>query len=85
MEAVTNDGGSIVIASERNPFELGLPERLESRLAAGIVTRVDPFEREERRAFIEAMARRHRRALPGMGHRPNRRRPRELGANSSAT
>ena len=64
MEAVTNDGGGIVVASERNPFELGLPERLESRLSAGIVTRVDPFEREERRAFIEVVARRHRSALP---------------------
>lgn len=65
MEAVTNSGGSIVIASERNPFELGLPERLESRLAAGIVTRVEPFRPGEQRGFIEAVARRSRTALPG--------------------
>ncbi|MEO8538559.1 MAG: DnaA/Hda family protein [bacterium] len=64
MEAVTNRGGNIVIASEKTPFDLGLPERLESRLAAGIVTRVEPFAASEQRSFIEAIARRHRTALP---------------------
>lgn len=64
MEAVTNGGGNIVIASERNPFELPLPDRLHSRLSAGIVTSVEPFGRDEQRAFIEAVSRRHRTALP---------------------
>jgi chromosomal replication initiator protein len=64
MEAVNNRGGHIAIASERHPFELGLPDRLESRLAAGILTRVDPFESGEQRQFIEAVARRHRISLP---------------------
>ncbi|MCC6959727.1 MAG: AAA family ATPase [Dehalococcoidia bacterium] len=65
MEEVTNSGGHIVIASERSPFELGLPERLESRLAAGIVTRVERFDCGEQRAFVEAIARRRRVSLPG--------------------
>lgn len=64
FEAVTNAGGHIVVASERNPFELGLPDRLESRLAAGLVVRVEPFAVGEQRAFIEAVARRKRIALP---------------------
>ena len=65
MEAVQNAGGHVVIASERHPLELNLPERLESRLVAGIVTRVEPFRIAERRAFIERVARRARTSLPG--------------------
>ncbi len=65
IDAVTNAGGHVVVASERHPFELGLLERLESRLAAGIITRMEPFEWSERRAFIEAVARRKRGGLPG--------------------
>ena len=65
MDEVSHNGGHVVCASERHPFELGLPERLESRLAAGIVTRVDPFEPGERREFIEHVSRRCRTALPG--------------------
>ncbi len=64
IEAVTNAGGHIVVASEKNPFELGLPDRLESRLAAGLVVRVEPFVVGEQRAFIEAVARSKRIALP---------------------
>ena len=64
MDAVCNAGGHVVVASERHPFELGLPERLESRLAAGIITRVEPFDRGERRAFVEHIARRKRGGLP---------------------
>jgi chromosomal replication initiator protein len=65
MEEVGHNGGHVVTASERHPFELGLPERLESRLAAGIVTQVEPFEHGERREFIEHVARLRRTALPG--------------------
>ena len=64
MDAVCNAGGHVVVASERHPFELGLPERLESRLAAGIITRVEGFGAGERRAFVEHVARRKRAALP---------------------
>ncbi len=64
MDAVSNTGGHIVVASERHPFELGLIDRLESRLSAGIITRVDPFEWQERRAFVEHVARRKRGGLP---------------------
>jgi chromosomal replication initiator protein len=65
MDAVCNAGGHVVVASEKHPFELDLPERLASRLAAGIVTRVEPFRMAERRAFIERVARRLRASLPG--------------------
>jgi chromosomal replication initiator protein len=65
MEEVRNSGGHVVVASELHPLELKLPDRLESRLLAGIVTRVEPFEFGERRAFVEHVARRHRVALPG--------------------
>lgn len=65
IDAVTHAGGHVVVASERHPFELGLHERLESRLVAGIVTRIEPFEWNERRALIEAVARRKRGGLPG--------------------
>jgi chromosomal replication initiator protein len=65
MDAVCNAGGHVVAASERHPFELGLLERLESRLAAGIITRVEPFDWDERRSFIEHVARRKRGGLPG--------------------
>jgi chromosomal replication initiator protein len=65
MDEVSHNRGHVVCASERHPFELGLPERLESRLAAGIITRVDPFEPGERREFIEHVSRRCRTALPG--------------------
>lgn len=64
IDAVTNAGGHVVVASERHPFDLDLPERLASRLAGGIVTRVEPFVMGERRRFIEQAARRHRVALP---------------------
>lgn len=65
MDAVCNAGGHVVVASEKHPFELDLPERLSSRLAAGIVARVEPFRIAERRAFIERVARRLRASLPG--------------------
>ncbi len=65
IDAVTNAGGVVMAASERHPFELALADRLSSRLAAGIVTRVEPFEAAERRLYIERLARELRVALPG--------------------
>jgi chromosomal replication initiator protein len=65
IDAVSNAGGHVVVASEKHPFDLDLPERLASRLAAGIVTRVEPFRLAERRAFMERVARRLRASLPG--------------------
>lgn len=64
MDAVTHNGGHVVVASERLPFELGLPERLESRLAAGLITRVEPFLFDERREYVHRVARQRRAALP---------------------
>jgi|GEM_PF-904175 len=64
MEQVKHAGGCVVVASEVHPFELGLPERLESRLSEGIITRVEAFDLAERRAFVEHVARKHRVALP---------------------
>lgn len=65
IDAVANAGGVVMVASERHPFELELADRLASRLAAGIVTRVEPFEASERRLYIERLARELRVALPG--------------------
>ncbi len=64
FEAIVNAGGSIAVASERDPIELGLVDRLKSRLSMGITCHVRPFARNERREFIERHARRHHTALP---------------------
>ena len=64
MDAVINSGGYVVAASELHPLELDLPDRLASRLAAGIVTHVEPFRAAERKLFIEQLARENRVALP---------------------
>ena len=64
FEAVANAGGQIVVGSERHPLDLELPERLSSRLMAGIITRVEPFLVEERRQFIDHVARGLRAGLP---------------------
>lgn len=64
FEAVVNNGGSVAIASEQDPIELALVDRLKSRLAMGITCHVRPFARDERREFIERHARRHRVSLP---------------------
>ena len=53
LDAVTHAGGGAVVGSELRPREMGLPERLCSRLEAGIVASVEPFAGTERRAFIE--------------------------------
>ena len=64
IDAVANGGGHVVVASERHPFDLDLPDRLSSRLAAGVVTRVEPFRLQERKLFIEHLARQLRVSLP---------------------
>ena len=64
LDAVTHAGGGVAVGSELRPRELGLPERLCSRLEAGIVTAVDPFAAPERRAFIERRLAELRVALP---------------------
>ena len=64
LDAVTHGGGAVVVGSELRPRELGLPERLCSRLEAGIVATVEPFAAGERRAFIEQRLADLRVALP---------------------
>ncbi len=64
LDAVTHAGGGAVVGSELRPRELGLPERLCSRLEAGIVAAVEPFAAPERRGFIEQRLRELRVALP---------------------
>ena len=64
LDAVTHAGGGAALGSEARPRELGLPERLGSRLEAGLVANVAPFAPAERRAFIEARLRELRLALP---------------------
>lgn len=56
IDAITNAGGAVAIGSERHPADLELPERLASRLRAGIVVRVEPFRLHEREAFITRLA-----------------------------
>jgi chromosomal replication initiator protein len=65
IDGVTNAGGSVVVAGERHPFDLDLPDRLATRLAAGIVTRIGPLEADERRAFIVRLAGELGAELPG--------------------
>jgi chromosomal replication initiator protein len=64
IDAVIHGGGHVVCASELHPLEIDLPDRLASRLAAGIVTRVEPFDGAGRKAFIEQLSRTRRFALP---------------------
>jgi len=64
LDAVMHRGGHVAVASEQHPFDLDLLDRLASRLAQGIVTRIEPFDADARRAFIERIARHHRIALP---------------------
>lgn len=64
IDAVTNAGGHVVVASERHPFDLDLPERLATRLAAGIVTRLEPFTLADRRSFVEQSVGHLRASLP---------------------
>jgi chromosomal replication initiator protein len=64
IDAVVNAGGFVVCASELHPLDIDLPQRLASRLAQGIVTRVDPFLADERRTFVELQSRERRMALP---------------------
>ncbi len=64
IDAIANAGGHVVVGSERHPAELDLPERLASRLSAGIATRIQPFAMAERRDYIERLSRELRVALP---------------------
>ena len=64
LDAVTHAGGGAALGSELRPRELGLPERLCSRLEAGIVAAVEPFAAAERRAFVEQRLNELHLALP---------------------
>jgi chromosomal replication initiator protein len=64
IDAVVNNGGYVVMASELHPLEIDLPDRLASRLAAGIVTHVEPFRLPDRKLYIERLAREARVSLP---------------------
>jgi chromosomal replication initiator protein len=64
IDAVCDEGGHVLVAGELHPLQLDLPERLTSRLSAGVVARIEPLDMAERRAFVECLARRLRAALP---------------------
>ncbi len=64
LDAVTHAGGRAALGAEARPRELGLPERLSSRLEAGLVANVAPFAPAERRPFIESRLRELRLSLP---------------------
>jgi chromosomal replication initiator protein len=65
IEAVTNAGGQVVVASERHPVGLALPERLTSRLTSGVVARVSAFSKDERQRFVDFAVRGLGVGLPG--------------------
>ena len=56
IEAICNGGGIVAVASEQNPLELNLLDRLASRLSQGFVARVERFEWCERREFASRTA-----------------------------
>lgn len=64
IDAVLTAGGYVVIGSEVHPLTMGLPDRLSSRISGGMSAPVAPFVAEERRAYIEQVAREARVALP---------------------
>ncbi len=64
IDAVERGGGYVVVASERHPQELKLPDRLQSRLLAGVVARVEPLSQAARRALILQIATELRASLP---------------------
>lgn len=64
FDAITSAGGYVAIGSETHPSALDLPERLVSRLAAGISLEIGPFQSGERRALIERLGSERRVALP---------------------
>lgn len=64
IDEVAGGGGHVVMAGEVPPYEMDLPQRLASRLMAGIMVRIEPFLAEERRAYIEQLAREQRVGLP---------------------
>jgi chromosomal replication initiator protein len=63
-DAVLNRGGHVLLASELHPSVLNLPERLASRIYGGLVANIGPVEGEERRMFVEHLARVSRASLP---------------------
>ncbi|MGH7754089.1 MAG: DnaA ATPase domain-containing protein, partial [Gemmatimonadales bacterium] len=64
IDAVSNGGGYVVAASEQHPLELNLPERLSSRLTAGVAAQIEPFIADERRRYIELLAEESGVAMP---------------------
>lgn len=64
LDAVINRGGRVLMASDCPPFELGFMDRLQSRLAQGVVTTIDLFGREDRARFVSEIARRNNCSLP---------------------
>ncbi len=65
IDAVLTAGGYVVIGSEVHPNTMGLPDRLSSRISSGMSAAIGPFMAEERRAYIERVAREARVSLPG--------------------
>lgn len=64
IDAVERAGGYVVVASERHPQELKLPDRLQSRLRAGVTAKVEPLSAGARRAVVLQVATELRASLP---------------------
>lgn len=56
IDAVSRDGGQVVLTSDRSPAELSpLGQELTNRFAGGLVARMDPLDLETRRQFVEKL------------------------------
>jgi chromosomal replication initiator protein len=64
IDAVTDCGGAVAVASEQHPDELGLPDRLRTRLDAGIVAHLTALDASARRELAAERARERQTPLP---------------------
>jgi chromosomal replication initiator protein len=64
IDAIENAGGYVIAASEQDPIQLDLIERLASRLSSGFAPRISPFAGAERRRYVELAAREQGISLP---------------------
>ncbi|MEZ4481180.1 MAG: DnaA/Hda family protein [Dehalococcoidia bacterium] len=64
IDAIRSGQGAILVSAELPPKELGLPQRLVSRLEEGLVVEVQAFNSDERRRFAEWRSRESGATLP---------------------
>src|SRR5262249_4585805 len=55
IEAITNDGGVVAVASEQDPKTMDLPDRLRSRLCSGVRLPMAPLGARDRMALVRQL------------------------------